>query len=40
MSESSFKTSGNFVADFVIGGFSAAFSKTVSAPIERVKILL
>ena len=31
---------GNFVTDFMIGGVSAAVSKTVVAPIERVKLLL
>ena len=31
---------GNFVTDFLIGGVSAAVSKTVVAPIERVKLLL
>jgi len=30
----------NFVEDFLLGGVSAAVSKTVSAPIERVKLLL
>jgi len=30
----------NFMADFLIGGVSAAVSKTVVAPIERVKLLL
>ena len=30
----------NFVTDFLIGGVSAAVSKTVVAPIERVKLLL
>jgi len=28
------------MADFMIGGMSAAVSKTVVAPIERVKLLL
>jgi len=28
------------MADFMIGGVSAAVSKTVVAPIERVKLLL
>jgi len=32
--------SGNFFKDFMIGGVSAAVSKTVVAPIERVKLLL
>jgi len=30
----------NFVTDFLIGGVSAAVSKTIVAPIERVKLLL
>lgn len=30
----------NFLLDFLIGGVSAAVSKTVVAPIERVKLLL
>jgi solute carrier family 25 (adenine nucleotide translocator) protein 4/5/6/31 len=30
----------NFLLDFMIGGVSAAVSKTVVAPIERVKLLL
>ena len=30
----------DFVLDFVAGGISAAVSKTVVAPLERVKILL
>lgn len=30
----------NFVADFLMGGCSAAISKTVVAPIERVKMLI
>merc|ERR1712021_64575 len=30
----------NFVFDFLIGGTSAAVSKTIVAPIERVKLLL
>ncbi len=29
-----------FLVDFVAGGISAAVSKTVVAPLERVKILL
>ena len=32
--------SGDFVRDFLIGGVSAAISKTAVAPIERVKLLL
>jgi solute carrier family 25 (adenine nucleotide translocator) protein 4/5/6/31 len=30
----------SFMVDFMIGGVSAAVSKTVVAPIERVKLLL
>ena len=30
----------NFFLDFMIGGVSAAVSKTAVAPIERVKLLL
>jgi solute carrier family 25 (adenine nucleotide translocator) protein 4/5/6/31 len=30
----------NFVQDFLVGGVSAAISKTCVAPIERVKLLL
>lgn len=30
----------DFAMDFVAGGISAAVSKTVVAPLERVKILL
>jgi solute carrier family 25 (adenine nucleotide translocator) protein 4/5/6/31 len=37
--ESSVKT-GNFALDFMLGGVSAAVSKTAVAPIERVKLLL
>jgi solute carrier family 25 (adenine nucleotide translocator) protein 4/5/6/31 len=37
--EGSAKT-GNFAVDFLLGGFSAAISKTAVAPIERVKLLL
>jgi solute carrier family 25 (adenine nucleotide translocator) protein 4/5/6/31 len=29
-----------FAADFLLGGVSAAVSKTIVAPIERVKLLL
>ena len=38
MSEGKAKKS--FMADFLIGGVSAAVSKTIVAPIERVKLLL
>ena len=34
------KNERSFAADFLIGGVSAAVSKTVVAPIERVKLLL
>lgn len=34
------KNTGNFFKDFMIGGVSAAVSKTAVAPIERVKLLL
>jgi solute carrier family 25 (mitochondrial adenine nucleotide translocator), member 4/5/6/31 len=34
------KKTGNFFLDFLIGGVSAAISKTCVAPIERVKLLL
>ena len=30
----------NFMVDFMVAGVSAAVSKTVVAPIERVKLLL
>ena len=30
----------DFMLDFIAGGISAAVSKTVVAPLERVKILL
>ena len=30
----------DFVLDFIAGGISAAVSKTIVAPLERVKILL
>jgi solute carrier family 25 (adenine nucleotide translocator) protein 4/5/6/31 len=29
-----------FLADFLMGGVSAAVSKTAAAPIERVKLLI
>jgi solute carrier family 25 (adenine nucleotide translocator) protein 4/5/6/31 len=32
--------SDNFLTDFLMGGVSAAISKTASAPIERVKLLI
>ena len=34
------KREDHFVRDFLVGGVSAAISKTIVAPIERVKILL
>lgn len=40
MSEEGGKKTGNFMVDFFIGGVSAAVSKTLVAPIERVKLLL
>ena len=40
MSEGSSVNTGNFFLDFMIGGVSAAVSKTMVAPIERVKLLL
>jgi len=40
MSEGTTVATGNFAADFMLGGISAAISKTLVAPIERVKLLL
>lgn len=34
------KPAGSFLADFLMGGVSAAVSKTAAAPIERVKLLV
>lgn len=34
------KMQSNFLADFLMGGVSAAVSKTAAAPIERVKLLV
>ncbi|GMH12615.1 hypothetical protein Nepgr_014456 [Nepenthes gracilis] len=34
------KEKGNFLVDFLMGGVSAAVSKTAAAPIERVKLLI
>jgi solute carrier family 25 (adenine nucleotide translocator) protein 4/5/6/31 len=34
------KDTSSFVADFLMGGVSAAVSKTAAAPIERVKLLI
>jgi len=39
MSNANLKES-NFVIDFIIAGFSAAVGKTLTAPVERVKLLL
>lgn len=40
MGESSASTGKGFLTDFMVGGVSAAVSKTAVAPIERVKLLL
>jgi solute carrier family 25 (adenine nucleotide translocator) protein 4/5/6/31 len=40
MGEGAARSTGNFARDFLVGGISAAVSKTVVAPIERVKLLL
>jgi solute carrier family 25 (adenine nucleotide translocator) protein 4/5/6/31 len=40
MGEGSEVKTGNFMLDFLLGGFSAAISKTAVAPIERIKLLL
>eukprot|EP00359_Climacostomum_virens_P001360 CAMPEP_0204897458 /NCGR_PEP_ID=MMETSP1397-20131031/751_1 /ASSEMBLY_ACC=CAM_ASM_000891 /TAXON_ID=49980 /ORGANISM="Climacostomum Climacostomum virens, Strain Stock W-24" /LENGTH=303 /DNA_ID=CAMNT_0052065217 /DNA_START=1999 /DNA_END=2910 /DNA_ORIENTATION=+ len=40
MAEEGGRKTGNFAVDFALGGVSAAVSKTVVAPIERVKLLL
>lgn len=40
MGESSGKSGKSFFTDFMVGGISAAVSKTAVAPIERVKLLL
>jgi solute carrier family 25 (adenine nucleotide translocator) protein 4/5/6/31 len=40
MGEGSEVKTGNFMLDFVLGGVSAAVSKTAVAPIERIKLLL
>jgi solute carrier family 25 (adenine nucleotide translocator) protein 4/5/6/31 len=40
MAEEKCKRTGNFALDFLLGGASGAISKTVVAPIERVKLLL
>ena len=31
---------GSFLVDFMMGGVSAAVSKTAAAPIERIKLLI
>jgi hypothetical protein len=38
--EKSFMGMPGFVVDFLMGGVSAAVSKTAAAPIERVKLLI
>lgn len=40
MGEGSEPRTGNFALDFLLGGVSAAISKTAVAPIERIKLLL
>lgn len=40
MGESTPRGGKHFLTDFMIGGVSAAVSKTAVAPIERVKLLL
>jgi len=40
MGEGSEIKTGNFALDFLLGGVSAAVSKTAVAPIERIKLLL
>jgi solute carrier family 25 (adenine nucleotide translocator) protein 4/5/6/31 len=40
MGEGSEVKTGNFMLDFLLGGVSAAISKTAVAPIERIKLLL
>jgi solute carrier family 25 (adenine nucleotide translocator) protein 4/5/6/31 len=40
MGEGSEVKTGNFMLDFLLGGVSAAVSKTAVAPIERIKLLL
>ena len=34
------KTMSGFLTDFMMGGVSAAVSKTAAAPIERIKLLI
>ena len=31
---------GNFLVDFALGGFSGAIAKTITAPIERIKLVV
>ena len=40
MSTQNKKPKSSFITDFFLGGISAAISKTATAPIERVKLLL
>ena len=38
--ESKYKKQLNFLFDFFAGGLAGAISKTMNAPIERVKLIL
>lgn len=40
MSDKKVEKKASFMKNFLVGGFSAAVSKTLVAPIERVKLLL
>ncbi len=40
MTGSSSKKSSNFFRDLMVGGIAGSVSKTISAPLERVKLLL
>jgi solute carrier family 25 (adenine nucleotide translocator) protein 4/5/6/31 len=40
MSKGGSSSGKGFLKDFLVGGTSAAISKTIVAPIERVKLLL
>jgi len=40
MSQQPERSASAFLQDFLVGGISAAVSKTCVAPIERVKLLL
>ena len=40
MSKDAKQDKGSFLIDFMMGGVSAAVSKTAAAPIERVKLLI